>query len=74
MRTRKIDHIWSYSGRESSLIAEHKPLAYLIMNAHNLGASTNLTFNQVKQVFSEVIFYLDIYIRQFKLQRLNKVW
>jgi hypothetical protein len=50
-----------------------KPISYLIMNATNLGSSTLLTFDQVKTLFSEVIFSLVIFfiiISKF----ISKVW
>lgn len=53
IRSRKINHIWSYTGRDSSEIAGHKPLAYLMMNAPNMGNSSHLTFDQVQTLFSE---------------------
>ena len=55
LRTRKINHTWSYSGRDSSEIAGFKPIAYLMMNAPNLGDSSYLTFGQVQTLFTEVI-------------------
>lgn len=53
LRSRKINHIWSYTGRDSSEIAGHKPLAYIMMNAPNLGDSSHLTFEQVETLFKE---------------------
>lgn len=60
LRSRKINHIWSYTGRDSSQIAGNKPLAYLIMNAPNLGDNTTLTFEQVKTIFNEFGKCLEI--------------
>ncbi len=54
IRSRKINHIWSYTGRDSSEIAGHKPLAYLMINAPNIGRQSHLTFDQVKTLFAEV--------------------
>lgn len=53
IRSRKINHIWSYTGRDSSMVAEHKPLAYLMMNAPNMGESSHLSFEQVQTLFAE---------------------
>jgi len=55
IRSRKINHIWSYTGRDSSEIAGHKPLAYLMINAPNICQQSHLTFDQVKTLFAEVI-------------------
>lgn len=53
IRSRKINHIWSYTGRDSSGIAGNTPIAYLMMNAPNMGDSSYLTFEQVQTLFSE---------------------
>jgi Zn-dependent oligopeptidase len=52
IRDKKIDSIWSYSGRESSLIANAKPLVYLNLNVKD--SNSTLTFEQVKKLFYEV--------------------
>ena len=57
IRAKKIDSIWSYSGRDCSLTTHAKPLAYLHMNVQDLGASTTLSFDQVKKIFYEVSFF-----------------
>ena len=54
IRPKKIDNIWSYSGRDSSLITNTKPLAYLNMNVRDQGANSTFSFDQVKNVFNEV--------------------
>lgn len=64
LRSRKINNIWSYAGRDSSLTAEMKPIAYLMLNASNLGQSTLLSFEQVKAVFSEFGKVLQILLTQ----------
>lgn len=55
IRAKKIDNIWSYSGRESSLVTNSKPLVYLNLNVRNSeGDKSTLTFDQVKKLFYEV--------------------
>ena len=53
LRSKKINSIWSYSGRDSSRIANEKPLAYLNLNVLDRGSSTTMTFDQVKSLFNE---------------------
>lgn len=60
LRSRKINHIWSYTGRDSSEVAGFKPIAYLMMNAPNLGDSSFLTFDQVQTLFTEVNFKFSL--------------
>jgi hypothetical protein len=55
---KKINSIWAYSGRDSSLVADAKPLAYLHMNVLDLGASSTLSFEQVKKIFYEVNYFI----------------
>jgi oligopeptidase A len=53
IRDKKIDSIWSYSGRESSEIAQAKPLSYLNLNVRKGQKSELLTFEQVKKLLYE---------------------
>jgi hypothetical protein len=54
VRTRKIDSIWCYSGRESSTTVDAKPIAYFNLNIAEEGDSTTLSFEQMKKIFYEV--------------------
>jgi Zn-dependent oligopeptidase len=53
LRAKKINDIWSYSGRDCSLITDNKPIANLMLNVKNLGQSSVMTFDQVKKLFAE---------------------
>jgi oligopeptidase A len=64
MRSRKIDNIWSYSGRDSSEVAHAKPLAYLNMNVRDQGAASTLSFDQIKTLFNEFGSVIQILLTQ----------
>ena len=54
-RAKKYDRIWSYSGRDSSLTTNSKPIAYLNMNIRSLSREhTIMSFGQVANLFEEV--------------------